>query len=229
MKISPIAYTKMILHAMRHSRSTIHGILLGSFDVQTSDLTINDALPVFHSTVTKPVLEFSLRLALSYCSQKKNGIGVVGWYTCNENLGDEIPGPVALRVTKSIYSNIPLSSEKIEPVLILVKNSGIELMFSNNPSGSLEDNNNNGIIAIQVYGKDSTNNWLNPVPPVHVSTTVGTWKTYIESCVALCLEDPKDILFTDFEDHLSCSIGEKHEMNWIVNNDVINFFDNRGS
>ena len=72
-RISALARAKVLLHAATHPRSQVHGLLVGKFAAGKGGgggggggggplLAVADAVPLFHSCPTKPLLDVALRL-----------------------------------------------------------------------------------------------------------------------------------------------------------------------
>ena len=59
--VSPTAATSMILHAVQHPHTAVHGALLGSF-LQGDKIQVTEAVPVCHGVPTQPLLETALSL-----------------------------------------------------------------------------------------------------------------------------------------------------------------------
>eukprot|EP00816_Leptocylindrus_hargravesii_P012372 CAMPEP_0196809340 /NCGR_PEP_ID=MMETSP1362-20130617/9296_1 /TAXON_ID=163516 /ORGANISM="Leptocylindrus danicus, Strain CCMP1856" /LENGTH=177 /DNA_ID=CAMNT_0042184011 /DNA_START=77 /DNA_END=610 /DNA_ORIENTATION=+ len=100
-----------MLHAAQYSRSSIHGILLGTHDADNNTWNAVDALPVCHSVPTKPLLDMAFRLAEAYCGEEMD---IIGWYTANARIGDNTPIPTAVKVASAISN---------DSVLVMVNNS----------------------------------------------------------------------------------------------------------
>jgi len=212
-EIAPLAHTKMMMHAVRHSRSVIHGILLGKFK-DGPLLTVIDALPVCHAAPTKPLLDMALRLADAYCESLDDSIGIVGWYTANEISGDDIPKQAALKIVSSIGekllddSSIPSNTE---PILIVVTSSGLRSLLES----SVVDDESKG--EVQVYGSDSRKQWLNqyPVDSIIINSP--------RVAANASRTDSEAVPFFDFEDHLEGGITKIQSRDWIHNIDAANF------
>jgi len=213
----PMAHVKMMLHAVRHSRSVIHGILLGKFTPDGLLLTVIDALPVCHAAPTKPLLDMALRLADSYCESVDDNIGIVGWYTANEISGDDIPKQAALKIISSIGENLSSGSSipaNAEPILTVITSSGLKSLITPNRQEN-NDNETNG--GLQVYGSDGRKHWLNQYPMD--SVVLNSPDIVAKACHSDCEALP----FFDFEDHLEGGIKAIQSRDWIRNIDVANF------
>eukprot|EP00568_Trieres_chinensis_P009508 CAMPEP_0183297490 /NCGR_PEP_ID=MMETSP0160_2-20130417/4769_1 /TAXON_ID=2839 ORGANISM="Odontella Sinensis, Strain Grunow 1884" /NCGR_SAMPLE_ID=MMETSP0160_2 /ASSEMBLY_ACC=CAM_ASM_000250 /LENGTH=220 /DNA_ID=CAMNT_0025459323 /DNA_START=166 /DNA_END=828 /DNA_ORIENTATION=- len=215
----------MILHAARNPTTQIHGILIGAFG-EGPALDVHDALPVFHSPPTKPIIDASLQITEAYI--KQNGsesnveLRVVGWYTANELLGDdERPGQAALRVMSGISSMLesPSSGAPIpahsEPVLILISNSGLASMIGDEAIEKPD--------AINVFGRDSRKHWLRPI----IVSTEGDGdfnsQQAKEVAYAACNLDESKLPIYDFEHHMDCGLRGLKETDWLSNRAVSDF------
>lgn len=201
--VNQVSHSKMVLHAVRRSRTPIHGILLGNFS--EGSLTVLDVLPICHSTPTKPIVDMSLRLAEAHCESMEGGIGIVGWYTANQRLGDDAPGPVALKITQSIAANVSNDS-----ILITITGSGLEAKL-------LQEESINSEQGFDVYGSDNSKNWVKKYPADAVSSANGSW----EISKGICASDAESVPFFDFEDHLDGGVDLTKERDWIRNHDVV--------
>lgn len=213
-----MAHVKMMLHAVRHSRSVIHGILLGNFSPDGLLLTVIDALPVCHAAPTKPLLDMALRIAESYCESTEDCIGIVGWYTSNEILGDNIPKQAALKIVSSIGENLLSGGSSIpanaEPILAVITSSGLKSMLTSSSEENNDDETNGGL---QVYGSDSRKHWLNQYAVDSVVLNAP------DIAADACHSDSEALPFFDFEDHLEGGIKTIRSRDWVRNTDVANF------
>ena len=71
------AYRKMIIHSIQNATSEIHGILVGKSS--SKGKSIEDVLPVCHSSPTKPILDMAFRLADSYLANHTSDLKIMGW------------------------------------------------------------------------------------------------------------------------------------------------------
>lgn len=81
--VSPLGFTKILLHASKYPHAAINGILLGevSSDGKT---TVSDCIPLFHACLTlTPMLEVALYQIEAYSQSK--GLKICGYYQANEN------------------------------------------------------------------------------------------------------------------------------------------------
>lgn len=106
-----------MLHAAQYPRSPIHGILLGTHDPDNNTWHAVDVLPVCHSVPTKPLLDMAFRLADAYCEEEME---IIGWYTGNARIGDNLPSPSSVKVASAVAS---LKSIGNDSVLLMVNNS----------------------------------------------------------------------------------------------------------
>jgi len=241
--ITPLANTKMILHAIRHANSNIHGILIGSI-VDTAGTTtgttleISNALPVFHSTPTKPLLEMALRLAESYCYSSSSDTNtkqqIVGWYTGNERNNDTTPNQAALKIMRSIASQWSLNSElldkgdeMVEPVLGFISFDGLSSLLSTTKEGNGDDDNA-AVCGLHWYGSDSKHHWLESYPSSNIitpsSSSFSNMTELIQQAISASLDNRKgcqDVLVYDFEDHLEGNDASQND--WIRNECVTKF------
>ena len=90
--VEPAAYKKVLLHAAKHPSRTVCGYLIGpkpNIPVEgdsaptKSIVNVADAVPLFHSDPTSPMLEASALLVEELYKSRKWQI--VGYYQANEN------------------------------------------------------------------------------------------------------------------------------------------------
>lgn len=138
--VSPLSLTTMLLHSAKHSTSTCHGILIGSFSGDT--VRVTSAVPVCHEPPTKPLVDTSLSLV---------GGVVVGWYTAPERLDDEKAGAPALRIA----SGLATASSQGEPILIVLQNRAV--------AACLTEEGKAGVRVLKAFGKDFGQQWMEPL------------------------------------------------------------------
>jgi hypothetical protein len=208
--ISPLVHAKMMTHAVQNPRSVVHGILIGTSSESSSSLTIVDALPVCHSTPTKPLLDMSLRLSEAYCLTNDDKLEIVGWYTAPEKDVDETPGPVALKIISSIAAN----SKVKDPVLVTITNTGMENFLQ------MEKSSDGDKMGFTVYGKDGKNHWVDEYEEGSINVSEGSWSSSNDAAVNVCLNDELKIF--DFEDHMSGGSDSKSikEKDWLRNGTI---------
>ncbi|EFN52064.1 hypothetical protein CHLNCDRAFT_58988 [Chlorella variabilis] len=98
--VEPAALYKILLHSLKHTAG-VNGVLLGTVSVGTATgagpataVRVVDAVPVGHGFVTlTPVLEMALSQIEGYVHEQAGstcplGLRIVGYYQCNERLGD---------------------------------------------------------------------------------------------------------------------------------------------
>ena len=217
--VGPMAHTKMLLHACQNPYTQVHGALLGSFETRSSggggpELTITDAIPVFHSSPTKPLLDMALQLIEAHTTNSSSGGGggVVGWYSANERLGDDDrPGQAALRVVGGIAAGLegmgkapPTHSE---PVAVLVSNRGAVDVLGGD---------SNGVADLKVFGRDRVNRqqWIKMYATEHIKCSR---KVVREVC-----SDADAPSIYDFEDHLDGGAENLATRDWLTNLVVTN-------
>jgi hypothetical protein len=206
--IAPLAHAKMMAHAVKNSRTVAHGILLGKFD--TNGLTVLDVLPVCHSTPTKPLLDMSLRLAESFCvsNEDEKNSEIVGWYSAPELQVQDSPGPVAVKIIRSIAQSL----ESKEPILITISNNEVDSFLK------IEKTCDNDNLGFTIYGNDELNKSNHAYKSENIKTTSGSWKSLNEASVNVCLDDEVEIF--DYEDHVSGGVENIKQKDWIRNEQI---------
>ena len=226
--VGPMAHTKMLLHACQNPYTQVHGALLGSFGTRSSggggpELTITDAIPVFHSSPTKPLLDMALQLIEAHTNSNSGGgggVGVVGWYSANERLGDDDrPGQAALRIVGGIAAGLEGMGGKAppthaEPVAVLVSNRGAVDVLGGD---------SNGVADLKIFGRDRVNRqqWIKMYAQEHIKCSASSQKVVREVCSDDGeLSAPPSIY--DFEDHLDGGAENLATRDWLTNLVVTN-------
>uniref|UniRef100_A0A914DIY9 MPN domain-containing protein n=1 Tax=Acrobeloides nanus TaxID=290746 RepID=A0A914DIY9_9BILA len=117
-KIGTIAYTKMVLHALKYPQYTVRGILLGK--KVGDDLRVLDAIPALHGGLLAPPLEILLIHLDSFCSESQ--LQIVGIYFCNERRDDNSFDDQFAKVAEKLQSNTSFS-----PIVLQIDNSKLSL------------------------------------------------------------------------------------------------------
>eukprot|EP01091_Cochliopodium_minus_P020156 TRINITY_DN8711_c0_g1_i1.p1 TRINITY_DN8711_c0_g1~~TRINITY_DN8711_c0_g1_i1.p1 ORF type:complete len:204 (-),score=54.24 TRINITY_DN8711_c0_g1_i1:21-632(-) len=110
------AWFKMILHSCKYLNQSIGGLLIGTIEDNDS-FNIVDCVPLFHTPILDPMLEFSL-LQTEIWSQKKS-LKIIGYYHANEKLKDVKLPPICYK----IGNKIKINSEKA--IILLLDNQNI--------------------------------------------------------------------------------------------------------
>ncbi|KAL7411792.1 hypothetical protein BDY24DRAFT_394893 [Mrakia frigida] len=102
--ISPLAYTKIIVHAAKYPSSLVNGVLIGSQSGST--VSVVDAIPLLHHwTSLSPSMEIGLELAEFHASSQS--LLIVGYYQGNEKLDDTAFSITGTKVADKIKSRFP--------------------------------------------------------------------------------------------------------------------------
>ncbi|XP_059476082.1 ER membrane protein complex subunit 8/9 homolog [Neocloeon triangulifer] len=106
-KFSPLAYCKVILHAVKYPHASVNGVLLAPENAKRDGtLIIEDAVPLFHMALTlAPMAEVALQQIDNYAS--KNKLVVAGYYEASEFLNDHCDSRKANRISYKIQENFP--------------------------------------------------------------------------------------------------------------------------
>lgn len=213
--LTEISVAKIMVHATQNSRSCVHGILLG-----TSPMEITDALPVSHSTPTKPIIDMALRFAESYC-EDLNSKGdlrktrILGWYAGNEREGISEPSLVTKKIISGIQHGMNTGYENESPntsqdaVLIMINDEYKEFMKKQSgPDGSRK-----GFDVIVNGDKKSLNS---------IQIEGGSWNDSNSKIVDICHQNSVKIY--DFEDHLNCGLDGLKERDWLRNPNIAKKF-----
>ena len=251
-RISALARAKVLLHAATHPRSQVHGLLVGKFAAGKGGgggggggggplLAVADAVPLFHSCPTKPLLDVALRLVDAHLgeggkdssSSSSSSPAIVGWYTANERdlagggggggggTDGDLPGPVALRVVGNLASAMEGDLPRhAEPVAVLVRGGAMaELLAGGGGGGGA-----GGGRILSVLGRDDRRHWVRPYPAGRVEME---GEGVAEGAVReACLGGgggggggggPAAALLHDFEDHLAGGREGMGDTDWLSN------------
>jgi hypothetical protein len=154
--LRPKAVATMLLHAAKHTNTSVHGILLGS--IEKNVVTVQDAVPISHGAPTQPLVEMATGLLNADSS-------IVGWYTAPELLQDKRAGPVALRMVAALGGAVA-DENKPEPALIVLQNSVLAACLQGKEQADT---------AFEAFGKDFGQQWLEPLK-MTVENTPGASK-----------------------------------------------------
>mmetsp|Transcript_9559 Transcript_9559/g.26793 ORF Transcript_9559/g.26793 Transcript_9559/m.26793 type:complete len:240 (-) Transcript_9559:3515-4234(-) len=224
--VGPMAHTKMLLHACQNPYTQVHGVLLGSFGTRQSsggvgpELTLTDAIPVFHSSPTKPLLDMALQLIEAHtANSSRGGGGIVGWYSANERLGDDDrPGQAALRIVGGIAAGLDGMGKAppthAEPVAVLVSNRGAVDVLGGD---------DNVVADLKVFGRDRVHRqqWIKMYAPDHVKCSSTGQKVVREVCSVDAEVSAAPAIY-DFEDHLDGGAENLATRDWLTNTIVTN-------
>jgi len=99
--LADLAYTKIILHALKYPHQTVNGVLLGPTPTPGATISIVDAVPLQHHwTTLSPAMESGLGMTANYAHS--NRLHVVGYYQTPARVGDTTLSPVGERVAAKI-------------------------------------------------------------------------------------------------------------------------------
>jgi len=82
--LTDLAYTKLILHALKYPDQTVNGVLLALTPTAGAPIVIVDAVPLCHWTNLKPSVELGLEKAAGYAQSRQ--LKVVGYYETQEHV-----------------------------------------------------------------------------------------------------------------------------------------------
>jgi hypothetical protein len=97
--VSNTAYSKLMLHLVRHPHAPVSGYLIGK--VSDSEVSIEDIVPLFHTSILTPMLEVATSLV------DNSGKKIIGFYHVNERVDDRGIPIVAERIATTVESNCP--------------------------------------------------------------------------------------------------------------------------
>ncbi|EIM84940.1 UPF0172-domain-containing protein [Stereum hirsutum FP-91666 SS1] len=98
--VSDLAYTKIILHALKHPHQPVNGVLLGS-PSSSGVVEIVDTIPLLHHwTSLSPMMEIGLDLARSHAEGR--ALKLVGYYQATDRITEAVLQPVGERVASSV-------------------------------------------------------------------------------------------------------------------------------
>ncbi|KAH9984921.1 hypothetical protein BJV77DRAFT_952251 [Russula vinacea] len=102
-RLNDLAYTKLIVHALKYPHKTVNGLLLGQ---HSSDgfIDIVDAVPLQHHwTNLSPMMEIGLGMTDNYARSRQQSI--VGFYEAPEHVGNTTLSRVGECVVAKIKEN----------------------------------------------------------------------------------------------------------------------------
>lgn len=112
------AAIRLTLHALKYPRASCNGILLGRID--DGEVIVSEIAPVCHTFTTLPgQMEIALCMVDKACQKSGEQTGIVGYYQCNERLGDLDLGLVGQKIADTISRLI--SGGKAEGVVLMVR------------------------------------------------------------------------------------------------------------
>lgn len=195
--VSPAAFVTMVRHSSKHSHDAVHGVLLGSYDL--NKIQVKEAVPVCHGAPTQPLVETALGLVVEQQATSP-GDSIVGWYTSPRLLRDDRPGPAALKIVSG------LAKDDVEPTLLVVSNEGLGRLLKGEDD-SLGD-------TLKALGKDFGKQWLDPLE-IRVEEKAGAIKAARE---AIQSELPLDDLLDHFD-------ADPKTSKWYPNETLRSFVD----
>jgi hypothetical protein len=122
-EVSTIAYTKIVLHAVKYPHSAIRGFLLGKRQGQQNPPIVVDAIPALHGSLLNAPLEILLITLDTYCTEHK--LQIVGIYFANDRLNDTSFDDIFAKTGERLHSVFP------NPVILQVDNSKLSLVPKN--------------------------------------------------------------------------------------------------
>mmetsp|Transcript_37119 Transcript_37119/g.51518 ORF Transcript_37119/g.51518 Transcript_37119/m.51518 type:complete len:198 (-) Transcript_37119:169-762(-) len=129
-ELGQTAYCKLILHAIKHPSSAVHGVLLGTI-LQDGTFDIIDAVPLFHGQLALAAL---LEAALCQVEHhfEEHGLKIVGYYHANERSTENDFSPVARKISDKIFAIAP------NACALLVDNERLSRMLDQHPQVALK-------------------------------------------------------------------------------------------
>ncbi|KAJ3170446.1 ER membrane protein complex subunit 8 [Geranomyces variabilis] len=102
-RLSHVAYSKLVLHAAKHSVCEVSGVLIGR-KKSGDEVEVVDAVPLFHSRPLAPMLEVALQQVQLYCDQ--NSLQVVGLYAANQGSANKDVSAATSKIAGKIDDNL---------------------------------------------------------------------------------------------------------------------------
>ena len=152
--VSSLAYAKIVLHAAKHAQRAVSGLAIGH--VEGGDISVDDVLPLFHVSMSAPLLESACGLAEGMYPGEAEGStgdsaegrpadrprGIVGFYFANERDSDAGVPPLVERVMSKISE-----ATGVEGVLLQLQNRSL----------ASDD------LAVRALGRDQRRGWKRQV------------------------------------------------------------------
>lgn len=93
-RLNDLAYTKLVVHALKYPHKTVNGLLLGQHSSSDGFVDIVDAVPLQHHwTNLSPMMEVGLGMTANYAHSRQ--LHIVGFYEAPERVGDTTLSRVA--------------------------------------------------------------------------------------------------------------------------------------
>eukprot|EP00904_Undaria_pinnatifida_P008106 jgi/Undpi1/4425/HiC_scaffold_17.g07780.m1 len=136
--VEKAAYLKLMLHAAKYPWASVSGFLLGETgSSEEEQVTVKDAVPLFHTATLAPLLETSAAMVDAHAA--KIGLSIVGFYQANQCLDENSPSLLATKIMDKIDLANGGSS-----VLLVVSNKRLETR---------------GDSAVSVFARDASNSF----------------------------------------------------------------------
>ncbi|UYV62078.1 EMC8 [Cordylochernes scorpioides] len=105
--MSPQAYCKMVLHALKYPHKTVNGVFLAEQRANKDDpINLVDAIPLFHINLhLTPMLEVAF-LQIDHYAQSRD-LTIAGYYQANEFQKDSSPNLLASKIAEKIAEYYP--------------------------------------------------------------------------------------------------------------------------
>lgn len=118
--VEEAAYLKLMLHAAKYPWASVSGFLLGeTASSEGGQVSVKDAVPLFHTSTLAPLLEMSATMVDAHAA--KIGLSIVGFYQANQCLDDNAPSLLASKIMDKIDLANGGSS-----VLLIISNKRLE-------------------------------------------------------------------------------------------------------
>ncbi|KAI0052215.1 UPF0172-domain-containing protein [Auriscalpium vulgare] len=105
-KLTDLAYSKLIVHALKHPHAAVNGVLLGTAQPGGKTVDIVDAVPLLHHWVNlSPMMELGLEKVALHAETR--GLAIVGFYHAWERVDEAALSPVGERVAAKLKESFP--------------------------------------------------------------------------------------------------------------------------
>jgi ER membrane protein complex subunit 8/9 len=197
-KIDQSAVLKIVLHAAKYPTSAVNGVMLGSAldDIAGSPpsspqtgsgptVQIVDVVPISHNYVNLALhLENALPQIEEYLRDQQNGMKIVGYYQCNENIVD---------------LDLSHSSRRVGDKLEALYQQSVVVVLDNPLLG--KSFNGSNVPSLQLFHKYGGKGWTR-MPPTNLGGNFVCPMTGIADLLTMYFNESRHEHLIDYEDHM---------------------------
>ncbi|KAI8103870.1 hypothetical protein M9435_006396 [Picochlorum sp. BPE23] len=191
------AAIRLTLHALKYPRASCNGILLGRID--DGDVIVSEIVPVCHTYTTLPgQMEIALCMVDKACQKSAEQTGIVGYYQCNERLGDLDLGLVGQKIADTISRLI--SGGKSDGVVLMLDGKALSsLMGIQNTNNKNNNNSSSSSSSSPFVSLKKSQGW---VQMERDCIRLPFGKDTLASKLKQLIQERAHEAIVDFEDHM---------------------------